>query len=107
MFTVIVQYPHKAGSRFDMDYYLNTHMALARRLWGPMGLRGMQVLHATGTADRSPPPYQVVTLLTFASADAFKAAGKAHGGEIMADIANFTDVRAEMVMAEAVLSEGV
>ena len=35
MIQVTVLYPNMPGSRFDLEYYLNTHMPMSGRLLGP------------------------------------------------------------------------
>lgn len=92
MILVSVMYP--TGARFDIDYYLKTHMPLVKDRWGPHGLKSAQVLRGAAKPDGSAPDYQMIALLTFGSLDDFKAAGKAHGREVFADIANFTDAKA-------------
>ncbi|WP_375455791.1 EthD family reductase [uncultured Methylobacterium sp.] len=92
MVLVSVMYP--AGPRFDMDYYLGHHMPLVRARWSPMGLHEAKVVRGLRTPDGGPAPFQVMALLTFASADAFAAAASAHGPEIFADIPTFTDAQA-------------
>ena len=88
MTTVAVMYPADAGT-FDHGYYMATHMPLVRERWTPMGLTTATVLRGVPGPDGSAPTYAVVTLLRFSSMDAFKAAGAAHGREIMGDIRNF------------------
>jgi uncharacterized protein (TIGR02118 family) len=102
MFVVMVMYPTTPGGRFDMEYYIKTHMKLVQARWQPMGLQDWKVLRSTGTADGSEPPYQVTAMLTFASQAEFKAAGRAHAPEIMGDIANFTDIAPVMLFTETV-----
>lgn len=34
MITVSVIYPHRAGARFDFDYYLRQHMPMVQQLLG-------------------------------------------------------------------------
>lgn len=92
MILVSVMYP--TGPKFDADYYLKTHMPLVKDRWGPHGLKSAQVLRGAAKPDGSAPDYQMIALLTFGSLDDFKAAGKAHGREVFADIANFTDADA-------------
>jgi uncharacterized protein (TIGR02118 family) len=92
MILVSVMYP--AGATFDTDYYLKMHMPLVKERWGPHGLKSAQVLRGAAKPDGSAPDYQMIALLTFGSLDDFKAAGKAHGREVFADIANFTDAKA-------------
>ena len=93
MILVSVLYPNEPGSSFNHDYYLQTHLPLVHSRWDPMGLEDLRPVRGVGTADGSPPPYQVIALLTFRSMQDFQAAGKAHGQEIFADIPNFTNVK--------------
>ena len=94
MILVTVMYPADAQTTFDTDYYLNKHMPLVKERWSPHGLKGAQVIRGTAKADGSAPDYQMMALLTFGSMEDFKSAGKAHGREIFADIANFTNAKA-------------
>lgn len=100
MILVTVMYPAGAQTRFDIDYYLKTHMPLVRERWTPYGLKSTQVVRGAAKPDGTAPDYQMMAFLTFGSLDDFKAAGKAHGREVFADIANFTDVQAQVQINE-------
>ena len=91
MLTVAVTYPGNEGTRFDHAYYRDTHMPLVRRLWGPMGLQCDQVMRGKTGPDGNAQTTVTLTLLTFASADDFKAASDRHGAEIFGDIPKFYD----------------
>ena len=93
MILVSVMYPSGSGTRFDMDYYLKTHMPLVGARWSSKGLHDYKVVKGIATPDGTPPPFQVMALLRFESAEAFKAAADANGPEIFGDIPNFTDVQ--------------
>uniref|UniRef100_Q07SY5 Ethyl tert-butyl ether degradation EthD n=1 Tax=Rhodopseudomonas palustris (strain BisA53) TaxID=316055 RepID=Q07SY5_RHOP5 len=93
MILVTVMYPAGAESTFDLDYYLHTHIPMLKQFWTPLGMSGVQVLRGIGKPDGIAPDYQMMALLTFDSLDAFKAAGKAHGREIFADIPKFTNAQ--------------
>ena len=88
---VSVLYKVGAGGKFDLDYYLATHIPLVRRLWGPAGLNSVQVLKGTGIAGGGAAEFSYIALLDFASMAAFEDAAQKHGGEILGDIPNFTD----------------
>ena len=96
MILVTVMYPAAAETTFDVDYYLNKHIPLLKDRWSSLGLSNVQVVRGTGKPDGSAPDYQMMALLTFGSIEDFKAAGKAHGREIFADIANFTNAPASV-----------
>ena len=101
MILVTVMYP--AGEAFDADYYLKTHMPLVRDRWSPLGLKNAQAIKGVAKADGSAPDYQMAALLTFGSMDDFKAAGKAHGKEIFANIPNFTKAQAVVQINDVLL----
>jgi uncharacterized protein (TIGR02118 family) len=101
MVLVSVLYPNQPGARFDLRYYVDRHIALVRQRWDGMGLTEVRLLRGVGTPDGSAAPYQVVALLTFASADALQQAVTAHGAEIFADIPRFTDVQPVVQVNEA------
>ncbi|KAF2771118.1 hypothetical protein EJ03DRAFT_45811 [Teratosphaeria nubilosa] len=80
-----VLYPK--GAKFNMDYYLSTHMPLVQSKWGQYGLTGWKVLQF-----REEDPYIVQATLEFQTTDAFgKAAAGPEVAEVMADIKNFSD----------------
>lgn len=100
MILVSVMYPSGVGTRFDMDYYLKKHMPLVSERWTSKGLHDYTVVKGIGTPDGGEPPYQVVALLRFESADAFKAAAAADGPEIFGDIPNFTDTQPAVQLSD-------
>ena len=91
--TITVLYPNTPESRFDVDYFVGTHIPLVEKSWSGKGLTSVKLLKGAATADpATPPPYRVITVLGFESLAAFKAAAKESGAAVMGDIANFTDV---------------
>ena len=92
MAIVSVMYPAEAGSRFDMDYYLNRHMTMVAETWSPVGLRGYTVLKGVRAPGGGEPVFQIVVNLDFESADAFEAAVAQSGAKVMGDVPNFTDL---------------
>jgi uncharacterized protein (TIGR02118 family) len=92
MITVNVLYPNSATIKFNMNYYLDTHIPLVSRLLGA-ALKGVLVQHGSGgAAPGSPPQYAVITVLRFESMAAFQSAFVPHAPAITADIVNFTNV---------------
>jgi uncharacterized protein (TIGR02118 family) len=102
MILVTVMYPAGAETKFDLDYYLNKHMPLVKERWTPLGLSHAQVVKGVGKPDGTGPDFQMMALLTFDSLDSFKAAGKAHGREIFADIPNFTNTQAAVQISDII-----
>lgn len=41
---IYVSYPRQEGIHFDVDYYLNTHMKIVEKHWGPHGMKSWTVV---------------------------------------------------------------
>jgi len=94
MIRVSILYPNTEGSRFDLDYYLNTHMPMTERLLAPK-MKGMIVEHGImGTTPGSKPAYVAMCHLLFDSVDAFLEVFMPHMATLTGDIPNYTDVEA-------------
>ena len=94
MIRVSILYPNTEGSRFDLGYYLNTHMPMTERLLAPR-LKGMIVEHGImGTTPGSKPAYIAMCHLLFDSVDAFLEVFMPHMPALTGDIPNYTDVEA-------------
>lgn len=88
----MVSYPNTPGARFDMDYYLNKHLPLVASLLPAM--KGWAVDQGLGGgAPGSPAEFMIQAHLVFETLEAFEAAMASVGAQIMADIANYTDIQ--------------
>ena len=104
MIKVTVAYPTEGDKNFDLDYYVETHMALVTRLLTPLGLIKVEVDKGiSGTDPNSPPPYVCVGHVYFNSADEVHEALKTHGPEILGDIKNYTDIEPTFQISETVI----
>ena len=91
VFTVL--YPAADGARFDEAYYIGTHIPLVKDAFTPTGLVSAQVLKGLSGAGGAPAPYLMMVNLTFRDAAALQASlGGPRSAEVMADVANFTDI---------------
>ena len=103
MITVTVMYPNDADKKFDLDYYVNTHIPMVQRLLGPEGLvRGEVEKGISGTDPNSPPTYVVVGHLYFNTVEEVHSGFMTHGREIMGDIKNFTEIAPVFQISETV-----
>ena len=92
VFTVL--YPAVAGAKFDHAYYEATHIPLARDAFAATGLTDVQILKGLAGGDGGPAPFLLIANLTFRDAEALQASlGGPRAAEVMADVANFTDIQ--------------
>lgn len=87
-------YPQTEDSTFDMDYYMNTHIPLVEELFQPISIEVNEGV--SGAEEGSPPPYAVMTDITFATLEDLQNAVTTHGAEVVGDIPNFTNVDAQL-----------
>jgi len=99
VFTVL--YPVVDGARFDHAYYEGTHIPLARDAFTATGLTGVQILKGVAGGGGGPAPFLVIVNLTFRDAEALQASlGGPRAAEVMADVANFTDIQPIIQISE-------
>jgi uncharacterized protein (TIGR02118 family) len=92
MISVNVLYRNSDSIKFNMNYYLETHIPLIGKLLGS-ALKGVLVQQGiAGGAPGSPPEFAVITVLRFDSLDSFHAAFLPHAPTVMADVVNFSNV---------------
>lgn len=95
---VTVFYPRKDGAKFDMDYYLSTHMPLIAKHWKKYGLKSYTVTQLSGDS-----PYSVSVVMEWESSEAFGKALKDDGNkEVMGDVANFSSESPVLIAGDVV-----
>ncbi|KAK5081558.1 hypothetical protein LTR05_007689 [Lithohypha guttulata] len=58
---IYVSYPRQEGINFDLDYYINTHMKLVEKHWGPHGMKSWTIVQF----DKDDPSGKFVTEETY------------------------------------------
>ena len=102
MIKVSVMYPNTPGSRFDHDYYRDKHLPLLKARMGDACLYYTIDKGLSGGADQSA-PYVAMCHLYSESIEAFDSAFGPHAEEIIADIANYTDLKPIRQISEVVV----
>lgn len=104
MVKISILYPNTG--RFDMDYYLDTHMPRSIALLSRgRGYRGVSVERGLGGASPgSAPGYVAMCHYLFDSVDDFMAAFLPHAAELKGDMPNYTDIESVIQVGEAVIS---
>jgi uncharacterized protein (TIGR02118 family) len=89
MIAVNVLYKNTDALKFNMNYYLNTHIPLVKKLLGA-ALRSVTVQQGvSGGAPGSKAEFFVITHLHFDSVESFQGAFAPHGAAIAGDLPNF------------------
>ena len=94
MVRISILYPNKPDGRFDMAYYLETHMpASIERLSAGKGFQGVAVDRGlAGGTPGAPPAYVAMCQYLFDTVEDFMAAFAAHADFLQGDMANYTDI---------------
>ncbi len=103
MIRVSVLYPSREGARFDHTYYARTHMPLVEARLKESGLLRYEIDRGiAGGAPGTPAPFVAIGHLYFDTLSDFQAGIAAHGGELMGDIPNYTDIQPQIQISEIV-----
>ena len=103
MIRVSVYYPNESGKRFDFDYYSKPHMKLVGDRLKDFGFVRSEVDKGlAGGAPGSAAPYVCVGHVYVNSVEQFQKGMGAHGGEIMGDIPNYTNISPTIQISEIV-----
>ena len=103
MIKVSVMYPNTPGARFDHAYYRDTHMLLVKARMGEHCRYYTVDKGLGGGAPGSAATYVAMCHIYCDSVDAFQAGFGPHMPEIMADIANYTDVAPVVQISEVIV----
>jgi uncharacterized protein (TIGR02118 family) len=100
MIKVSVLYPNEKGKRFDMDYYLKSHIPMVQEKVGAALKGGAVEQGLSGAEPGSPATYVAMGHLLFDSVEAFQNAFGPHAETIMADVPNYTDIQPVFQISE-------
>lgn len=100
MVKVSVLYPKQSDTKFDMPYYLNSHIKMVQRLLGPR-LKGVAVEEGiSGIQPGSSASYAAMGHLLFESVVDFEASFGPHAQTIVGDIPNYTNTQPIIQISE-------
>jgi uncharacterized protein (TIGR02118 family) len=105
MIRVSFLYPNKPGSRFDAEYYINTHMPLVIKRLGS-AVKGVSAeFGMSGPMPGSQPANAAIATFTFDSVEAFTEAVMPHYAELQGDIPNYTDIEPVVQISDLRISK--
>lgn len=107
MTKISILYPNHKTSRFDMDYYIGTHMPLSIDLLKKHpGFRGVSVERGVaGVEPGADAAYVAMCHFVFASVQDFLAAFMPHAAMLQGDIPKYTDIKPVIQISEILLSQ--
>lgn len=107
MIKISIFYPNRKGSRFDVNYYIETHMPMAAKLIGAHpGFMGVTVERGlAGAMLGSDAPFIVMTHLLFESVEDFMEVFAQHAETLNNDLPNYSDTAPEIQVSEVLISQ--
>jgi uncharacterized protein (TIGR02118 family) len=108
MTKISILYPNDKGSRFDMHYYIATHMPLSIELLSAhSGFKGVSVERGLGGAEPgTDAAYVAMCHFLFDSMEDFMAAFMPHAARLQGDMPNYTDIKPVIQVSEVLFSRG-
>lgn len=106
MIKVSILYPNNKGARFDLRYYIETHMPTSiARLSAHPGFRGVSVEHGLGGGIRgTDAAYIAMCHFQFDSVENFMAAFTPHAAALRGDMPNYTDIEPVIQVNDVLIS---
>jgi uncharacterized protein (TIGR02118 family) len=103
MIVVTVMYPNGPDKHFDMDYYINTHIALVKEQVGPALKQVTVDKGLSAGAPGSMAGYAAIARLLFDSLEDQVTYMAPHSADLNADIPNFTNISPSFQMSEVII----
>lgn len=97
-----VLYPASEDATFDYDYYVKTHLPLIEEHMGEW-IETVEASRGLASGPDVPPTYLLIATITFADENALNTAMNEKGGVIVDDVANFTNVRPQILIGEVLM----
>jgi uncharacterized protein (TIGR02118 family) len=104
---ISILYPNRPGTRFDLRYYVETHMPRSIELLSSHpGFRSVSVEHGVAGAEPgSVAAYVAMCHFGFESVEDFVAAFMPHAAELQGDMRNYTDVAPVIQINEVLIAK--
>lgn len=103
MIKVSVMYPNGDSSKFDMDYYLKSHIPMVLEKLGDACKNSAVEEGLAGGEPGSPATYAAMGHLYFETVEAFQGSFGPHAEAIMGDLPNFTNISPTIQISEVKL----
>jgi len=98
-------YPNTEGSKFDLDYYVNTHVPLAKECFGT-ALKGISIDSGISSVmPGSRPPFHAIGTVLFDSVESFYEAVTPHIETLRADAQKYSENEPVIQISEIATAE--
>ena len=106
MIRISILYPNDKGSRFDVSYYVETHMPMSIKLLSAHpGFKGVSVERGIGgVVSGSDPTYVAMCHFSFSSVESFLDAFMPNAEVLQGDMPNYTDIEPVIQFNEVLTS---
>jgi uncharacterized protein (TIGR02118 family) len=91
MVKITILYPNKPGSRFNVEYYLNTHMPMSARLLGA-AVKAITVEIGRPGLSGEPAAFAAICGFACETVEDFMGAFTPVAAELQGDIPKYTDI---------------
>ncbi|OLN85467.1 hypothetical protein CCHL11_08062 [Colletotrichum chlorophyti] len=99
--TVSVLYPNEPDAKYDIDYYINTHMPLAASTWKDAGVKSWSVHKYLPGPGGQESKYVFAGVLEFESVEAVhKALASPDSKTVTDDVPNFSNKQPTFLIGE-------
>src|SRR5208282_2021114 len=92
MIRIAAVYPRQKGKKFDMDYYIHTHLPMVWQKFAPFGLKKIEVDCGVEKPGGGASPFFAIGYLYFDTLSNFQKCYGSVGAEVVGDIHIYTDV---------------
>lgn len=106
-FKVIVMYPNKPDTEFNMKHYLDYHMPLVERVWKPFGLVKWELVEAVAglDGDKGKGPLYMYNVLSWKDQESYIAASAVpDSAKIWDDLPNVCNHPPSVVLGNTFMS---
>lgn len=104
MYCISIAYPKKDDGTFDFDYYMKKHIPMVGGYLGTNVDRA-EVRKGVASPDGSAASFVCMANIWIKSVEELQATLSEHGGEIMGDIHNFTNIQPIIQVDEVVVGD--
>lgn len=99
--TVTVLYPNEPDAKYDVDYYINSHMPLVGSTWKPFGMTSWSVIKYGPGPDGAEPKYAFAGILQWDSIENVrKSLAAPEAAKVMQDVPNYSNKQPLFLIGE-------